>query len=227
MNAIITGASLGLGREMARLLASRGAGLVLVARGREDLEAIAEELGRQTEVLALAEDVSQASERIARAAIQRFPRLDALINNASTVGPSPMPELADYPWQDLERVLRVNLLAPLHLTQLVLPALVPGGAIVNLTSDAAVEAYPGWGGYGSSKAALEHLTRTLAAEDQHHRYYLVDPGDMNTRMHREAEPGVDLSQLCDPVQPARFILDLIDREKVHFGRFCAQKAVPA
>ena len=200
--ALITGASRGLGREIARAYAERGAKLVLAARGREALATVAAELSALTEVEAVAVDVSEDAERLVEAAIRRFGRVDVLVNNASELGPSPLPPLEHYRWQDLHRVLRVNVLAPLHLTQLVLPGMRARseGVIVNVSSDAGVEAYPGWGGYGASKAALEHLSRTLAAELEGTgiRVYVVDPGDMNTEMHRLAEPGADLSDLPGP-----------------------------
>jgi NAD(P)-dependent dehydrogenase (short-subunit alcohol dehydrogenase family) len=136
-----------------------------------------------------------------------------------------MPALEAYRWQDLERVLRVNVLAPLHLTQLVLPGMRARreGVVINVTSDAGVEAYAGWGGYGASKAALEHLSRTLAAELEGTgiRVYAVDPGDMNTEMHRLAEPGVDLSGLPGPEVAAPRFVSLVEQETAPSGRFQA------
>lgn len=229
--ALVTGASRGLGREIARCYAERGARLVLVARGRRALEEVAAELAPRTEVLAVTADVSQDAEGIVKAAQERFGRVDVLVNNASTVGPSPMPALADYPWADLERVLRVNAVAPLHLAQLVLPGMLERGegVLIQLSSDAAVNACPGWGGYGSSKAALEHLSRTLAAELEGSgvRVYVVDPGDMDTQMHREAEPGVDLSHLPGPQVPAPFFVRLVEEEPAPWGRFQAQALAAA
>jgi NAD(P)-dependent dehydrogenase (short-subunit alcohol dehydrogenase family) len=223
--ALVTGASKGLGREIARAYAGRGARLVLAARGEEALRAVEAELAATTEVLAVAADVSEEAERIVEGAIRRFGRVDVLVNNASELGPSPMPALEAYRWQDLERVLRVNVLAPLHLTQLVLPGMRARreGVVVNVTSDAAVEAYPGWGGYGASKAALEHLSRTLAAELEGTgiRVYAVDPGDMNTEMHRLAEPGVDLSGLPGPDVAAPRFVSLVEQETAPSGRFQA------
>jgi NAD(P)-dependent dehydrogenase (short-subunit alcohol dehydrogenase family) len=138
-----------------------------------------------------------------------------------------MPALPSYPPDELARVFQVNVIAPLQLMQFVLPGMREQGTgtIVNVTSDAAIQAYPGWGGYGASKAALEQLSKVLAAELEGTgvRIYLVDPGDMNTRLHQEAEPGVDLSHLPGPEIPAPFFLDLIDRESAPFGRFEAQK----
>ncbi len=227
--ALVTGASRGLGLEIAKAYARRGAKLVIAARGREDLEAVARELRQQTEVVALALDVSQEAERLVEAALERFGRIDVLVNNASELGPSPMPTLEEYPWQDLQRVLRVNVLAPLHLAQLVLPGMKARGegVIINVTSDAGVEAYPGWGGYGASKAALEHVSRTLAAELEGTgvRVYVVDPGDMDTAMHRLAEPGIDLSGLpgAEPSAPA--FVQLVEEETAPFARIKAQEIV--
>jgi len=224
--AIVTGASRGLGLEVARAYAARGAKLVIAARGRETLESAAAELSRNTDVVAIALDVSEAAERLVAAGLDRFGRIDVLVNNASELGPSPMPALESYDWQDLERVLRVNVLAPLLLAQLVLPGMEMRGegVIINVSSDAGVEAYPGWGGYGASKAALEHLTRTLAAEipDTGIRVYAVDPGDMNTAMHQMAEPGVDLSGLPGPEQSAAAFVHLVENETAAYLRISAR-----
>ncbi len=226
--ALITGASRGLGLEIARLSARRKMPLILTARGAAALEEATNEVSALTEVLALPGDVADAAHaaRLVRAGLERFGRIDALVNNASSIGPSPMPALDAYPQEALAEVYRVNVLAPLHLAQLVLPGMRERGegAIVNVTSDAGVQAYPGWGGYGSSKAALEHLSRVLAAELEGSgiRVYIVDPGDMNTQMHREAEPGVDLSHLPGPEVSAPAFLALIEHERAPFGRFEAQ-----
>src|SRR5204863_5131969 len=152
-----------------------------------------------------------ADERHRRALITAAgDRVDALVNNASILGPSPQPTLDQYPIATLEDVLRVNALAPLRLVQLALPVMPDGARIVNVTSDAAVEAYEGWGGYGSSKAALEQLTQVLAAEHPARRIYAVDPGDMNTRMHQAAFPGEDISDRAAPEARVPGLLALIE-----------------
>ncbi|HEX6390367.1 MAG TPA: SDR family oxidoreductase, partial [Solirubrobacteraceae bacterium] len=149
-------------------------------------------------------------------------RVDALVNNASTLGPWPRPALARYPVAELERVYAVNVHAPLALTQQVLPLMPDGAALLNITSDAAVEPYAGWGGYGSSKAALEQLTAILAAEDPALRVYVVDPGDMRTQMHQEAFPGEDISDRPPPEVAVPGLLALIEGE-LPSGRYRAQE----
>lgn len=203
--ALITGASQGLGRALARLLHSRGYRLVLNARRAEPLQELARELG----ALAVPGDVSEIAEELAA----RAGRVDVLVNNASELGPLPMPRLEDYPWDALLRVLKVNAVAPLHLTQLVLPQMKARGEglVLNISSDAATNAYPGWGGYGASKAALEHLSRTLAVELEGTgvRVEVVDPGEMSTQMHRDAIDGGDVSHLPSPESVAPRLLSLI------------------
>lgn len=195
--AIVTGASRGLGLALSRALARDGWSLVVDARGAAELERAARELGRLGDVVALVGDVADPDHR--RALVDAAgARVELLVNNASTLGPSPQPALEAYPLAELERVFRVNVLAPLALTQLVLPRLADGGRVVNVTSDAAVAAYSGWGGYGSAKAALEQLTAVLAAERPDLRAYAVDPGDMRTRMQQEAFPGEDISDRPPP-----------------------------
>ncbi len=227
--ALITGASKGLGLEIARLYAERGARLVIAARHPGPLELAGEELREKTEVVSLAVDVSQEAERLVEAGLERFGRIDVLINNASELGPSPMPALESLDWQDMQRIFRVNVTAPLHVTQLVLPQMRArgSGVIINVTSDAGVEAYAGWGGYGASKAALEHVSRVLAEElaGSGIRVYVVDPGDMNTEMHRLAEPGVDLSHLPGPEISSPAFVRLVEEETAASGRFQAQEMV--
>jgi NAD(P)-dependent dehydrogenase (short-subunit alcohol dehydrogenase family) len=147
-------------------------------------------------------------------------RIDLLVNNASVLGPSPQPALADYPLDELGRVYRVNVLAPLALIQLALPHLTPDGRILNVTSDAAVEPYPGWGGYGSSKAALEQLTAVLGAEHPDRRVYAVDPGDMRTAMQQAAFPGEDISDRPPPEASVPGLLALM-RGDLPSGRYRA------
>jgi NAD(P)-dependent dehydrogenase (short-subunit alcohol dehydrogenase family) len=223
--ALITGASRGLGLALARALAGRGWRLVIDARGAGELEAARAELAALTEVVAVAGDVADPAHR--RALIDAAAgSLDVLVNNASLLGPSPQPALADYPLDVLEQVYRVNVLAPLALVQLALPLLAPGARIVNVTSDAAVEPYEGWGGYGSAKAALEQLTAILAAEQSGLRVYAVDPGDMNTRMHQEAFPGEDISDRPPPEESVPGLLALIDGDAPS-GRYAARALAEA
>lgn len=219
MNILITGASKGLGRGIARVAARNHHNLIINARRESELRDAERELAAITSVLAVAGDVSEIAEEIAQRAIERFGRVDVLVNNASELGPSPMPRLLDHSWQSLERIFRVNVIAPMHLIQLLRPR-----TIINITSDAGVNAYPGWGGYGASKAALEHMSRVLAAEldGSGVRVFVVDPGDMNTEMHRLAEPGVDLSHLADADAVAPAIVDLFDDRRA-FARIEAQK----
>ena len=207
---LITGASKGLGRAFAHELARLGHPLILNARGAEELREVEQELSPFTRVLAVAGDVSEVAEEIASRSLQEFGRVDVLINNASDIGPSPMPPLEQYPWEALLRLFKVNAVAPFHLIQLLLPGMRTRGhgTIVNISSDAAVNAYAGWGGYGGSKAALQHMSRILEKEldGSGVRVLVIDPGDMNTEMHRLAEPGVDLSHLPDPSSVAPRIL---------------------
>jgi NAD(P)-dependent dehydrogenase (short-subunit alcohol dehydrogenase family) len=221
--AIVTGASRGLGLALSRTLARRGFKLVIDARGGDELQSAARELGQLTEVTAIPGDVSDGWHREALVAAAGAP-FDLLVNNASVLGPSPQPALADYPLRELERVYRVNVLAPLALTQLALPGLRPGGAIVNITSDAAIQPYEGWGGYGSSKAALEQLSAILAAERPELRVYAVDPGDMRTRMHQEAFPGEDISDRPEPELSVPGLLELIEGD-LPSGRYQARQIV--
>ncbi len=218
--AILTGASRGLGLALARELAAGGWRLVIDARGAEDLERAAEELRELTEVRAIAGDICDTWHQAAlvEAAGER---IDLLVNNASILGPSPQPALADYPLSVLESVFRVNVLAPLGLVQLALGRMTRG-IVINVTSDAAVEPYPGWGGYGASKAALEQLGAVLAAEHPELRVYTVDPGDMRTRMHQEAFPGEDISDRPPPEESVPGILSLIE-QACPSGRYRARE----
>jgi NAD(P)-dependent dehydrogenase (short-subunit alcohol dehydrogenase family) len=199
--ALITGASKGLGLALARGLTDRGWRLVIDARNSTGLSAAAAQL---PSTIAVRGDVKEAAHREQlRAAVGE--RLDLLVNNASELGPSPLPPLARYPLDALRAVYETNVVAPLALTQLLLPHVrAAGGVVLNISSDAAVEAYPGWGGYGSAKAALDHLSAVLAAEEPDIRCYAVDPGDLRTDMHQAAFPGEDISDrpLPDTIVPA-------------------------
>jgi len=208
---LITGASRGLGLALARRLAERGWRLIINARGASALESARAELAAQTQVTAVAGDIADPAHRqaLARAA-QRAGGLDAVVNNAGILGPSPQPHLLDYPLDLLEQVYRTNVIAQLGLLQAVRAALKPGARLINITSDAGVEAYPGWGGYGSSKAALEQLSAILAQENPHWRVYWVDPGDMRTQMHQEAFPGEDISDRPLPEESVPGLLELLE-----------------
>jgi len=225
LTAIVTGASRGLGLALADALAGRGWRLVIDGRDGVALEQAAARLRDRTDVVALAGDVADPWHRHALVDAAGAP-VDLLVNNASSLGPSPLPPLAGYPLDQLEQVYRVNVLAPLALTQLALPRLAEGARIVNVTSDAAVEAYEGWGGYGSSKAALEHLSAVLAAEHPGLRIYAVDPGDMNTRMHQDAFPGEDISDRPPPEASVPGLLALIDGG-LPSGRYAARALAEA
>jgi NAD(P)-dependent dehydrogenase (short-subunit alcohol dehydrogenase family) len=203
---IITGASRGLGLALTRALSERGWELVVDAR---DAAALARAVHGLAGVVAIPGDVVDGWHRGALV-VAAGERIDLLVNNASLLGPSPQPTLAAYPLAELRRVYEVDVFAPLALAQAVLPLLSPAGAIVNLTSDAAVEAYAGWGGYGSAKAALDQSTAILAAEHPDQRIYAADPGDMRTQMHQDAFPGEDISDRPLPETSVPGLLALID-----------------
>lgn len=225
--AIITGASRGLGLALARSLAERGWSLVLDARGADALERATGELPATAEVVAIAGDVTDPAHRVRLVdAARSLGGLDLLVNNASLLGPSPQPRLADYPLDVFRTVYDVNVTAPLALVQLALPLLARAtpGRVLNVTSDAGVEGYEGWGGYGSSKAALEQLSKVLAAEHPDLRVWWVDPGDMNTTMHQEAYPGEDISDRPPPEDSVPGILRLLD-DDVASGRHQARQPV--
>jgi NAD(P)-dependent dehydrogenase (short-subunit alcohol dehydrogenase family) len=226
--ALITGASRGLGEVIATFLARAGYDLILTARRPEALDELANELRENASVTALAGDVADPGhQRALAAAAGDLGGLDVLVNNASELGPSPMPSLSEYPLDDLERVFRVNVVAPVALVQELLPQLRSRqGLVVNITSDAAVGAYEGWGGYGASKAALELISRTLAEELKADGVSVVtvDPGDMRTDMHKAAFPGEDISDrpLPDVTVPFWAWLFGADHAAINGGRFQAQ-----
>ena len=223
--AIVTGASRGLGLALARALAERGWRLVIDARGAEALEEARRELAELTDVVAVCGDVSDDWHRGALIAAAEG-RVDLLVNNASVLGPSPLPALASLDAPAFEDVLRVNAVAPLGLIQLALAAMPAGGRILNISSDAALEAYEGWGGYGASKAALDQLTLVLGAERPDLHVYAVDPGDMRTRMHQDAFPGEDISDRPPPEESVPGLLALIEGE-LPSGRYRARELAPA
>lgn len=205
--ALITGGSQGFGRALARTLDAAGWRVVVDARSVTDLAALQAELPR---VIVVPGDVTDAAHR-ATLADAAGGSLELLVNNASDLGPSPLPSLADYPIAALHRVYDTNVIAPLALIQLLLPALrAGGGVVVNVSSDAAVEAYEGWGGYGSAKAALDHLSAVLGQENPEVGVYAFDPGDMRTAMHQAAFPGEDIDDRPDPASVVPALLRLLD-----------------
>jgi NAD(P)-dependent dehydrogenase (short-subunit alcohol dehydrogenase family) len=221
--ALITGASRGLGLALARQLAEQGWNLIIDARGAEALKRVQKELAQRTFVTAVGGDVADPAHRRALAVAARAAGgLDGVVNNASILGPSPQPALLDYPLETLEQVYQVNVLAPLGLLQAVRSELKPRARIINLTSDAGVEAYPGWGGYGSSKAALEHLSAILAEENPSWRVYWVDPGDMRTQMHQEAFPDEDISDRPLPEESVPGLITLLEGD-LPSGRYTARE----
>jgi NAD(P)-dependent dehydrogenase (short-subunit alcohol dehydrogenase family) len=234
--ALITGASRGLGRQLALDVARAGAaGLALVARDADALGEVrnrVHEVAPGTRVVAIAADLGREEdvERAVATALHEFGgRLDVLVNNASALGPAPMPYLLDYPLEDFRAVLDTNLLAPFLLIKKALPAMVEqGGSIINVTSDAGVVGYPGWGAYGISKFGIEGMSQTWAAELRGSKVRLnwVDPGSLNTAMHRAAEPEEDPSQWADPADVTGVFLYLASDESrgVHGCRFEAQEA---
>ena len=215
-NALVTGASKGLGRALARALAAAGARVVLVARGRAELDAAVAEIRAAGGVAhGVAADVGdkRAIHRIVGEAATLVGPVDILINAASTLGPTPLRSLDDTDCEDLERVLQVNLVGPFRLVKAIVGSMAVRrhGVVVDVSSDAAVEAYPTWGAYSISKAALDHLTRIWAAELASHgvRLFAVDPGEMDTQMHRDAIPDADPSTLADPADVAAWIVAMI------------------
>jgi len=220
--AVITGASQGLGLALAEALAADGWALVIDARRADRLAAAARRLTATTRVVAVAGDVTDPAHRdaLAAAAASLGP-VGLLVNNASTLGASPLPSLATISPDVLTTVFATNVVAPIALTQRLLPQLAEGATILNVTSDAAVEPYEGWGGYGSSKAALEHASRVLAVEEPGTRVLVVDPGDLRTEMHQDAFPGEDISDRPAPAEVVPRILTLV-RGDAPSGRYEAR-----
>jgi NAD(P)-dependent dehydrogenase (short-subunit alcohol dehydrogenase family) len=224
--ALVTGASAGLGRALVTALDRRGWRLVVDARDPARLTAAVAALPRPDLVAAVPGDVGDPAHRRALADTVGG-RLDLLVLNASTLGPSPLPRLADLPPEEFERILRTNAVAPLALTQLLLPALrAAGGRVVAVSSDAAVEAYEGWGGYGASKAAMDQVAAVLGVEEPTVRVYAVDPGDMRTAMHQAAFPGEDISDRPEPETVVPGLLTLVDGD-LPGGRYRAADLLPA
>ena len=223
--ALITGASQGLGRALARALAGRGWSVIADARGGQALD---EALAGLPNVTALPGDVTDPGHRAQlAAAVGWLGRLDVLVNNASALGPSPMPALREYPLDRLRQVYETNAVAPLALFQLLAgPLAAARGAVVNVSSDASVEGYQGWGGYGSAKAALDQLTNVLGEEERAIACYAFDPGDMRTQMHQAAFPGEDISDRPEPGSVVPALLRLLD-QRPPSGRYRAADLIAA
>jgi len=225
--ALITGASKGLGLALARALAKRGWNLIITARDDTQLQAARDELARLTHVAAIPGDIADAGHRADLAVLARgHSGLDAVINNAGALGPSPQPPLLEYPLDVMEQVLRTNVTAPLGVIQALSTELKPGARIINVTSDAGVNAYPRWGGYGASKAALEHMSAILFAENPELRVYWVDPGDMRTDMHQAAYPGEDISDRPLPEARVPGFITILEAD-LPSGRYVASEIAAA
>jgi NAD(P)-dependent dehydrogenase (short-subunit alcohol dehydrogenase family) len=220
--AVVTGGSQGLGLALSRALAHRGYALVIDARRADRLHGATGELAELTTVVGVAGDVTDADHR--RALIEaaaRLGRIKVLVNNASTLGASPLPTLDDIDLDVLRQAYETNVVAPIALYQAAVPHLADHATIVNITSDAAVEAYPGWGGYGATKAALEQAGRVLASERPGLRILTVDPGDMRTEMHQDAFPGEDISDRPEPDASVPGLVSLIEGDQPS-GRYAAR-----
>ena len=227
--AIVTGGSRGLGKALAHELLIAGLHVIVDGRDPATLAEARAELGGHGNVIALAGDVTDLRHVHALVdAARKLGRLDLLVNNASTLGETPLPRIDSISKATFDRLFDVNVFAPLHLIQHALP-LMQAGTIVNITSDAGVEAYPGWGGYGSTKAALEHFSRVLAAELESStlRVLVADPGDMNTQMHRDAIPDADPGELRDPAESARALMRAIAGLREPFERVRLAELVAA
>ena len=224
--ALITGASRGLGRALAAGLAREGFTLIIDARNAAALHEVAARLRAEGgTVTAISGDITDPAHRTAL--LRAADRLDVLINNAGTLGASPLPALADYPPADLRTAFEANVIAPIALIQLMLPLLrASGGAVLNITSDAAREGYAGWGGYGAAKAALEQASNVLAAEELAVRVWWADPGDLRTDMHQQAFPGEDISDRPRPESVVPAFVRLIS-QRLPSGRYRAADLMPA
>lgn len=228
-SALVTGGSRGLGAALAKALLDRGARVVLVARGEEELERTVAELRPLGEVHGLAFDVGEkdAAHRIAGAAQALVGPIDLVIHNASTLGPTPLRSLLDTECEDFSAVLETNVLGPFRLSKILAGAMLlrGRGTIVHVSSDAAVEAYPTWGAYGVSKAAFDHLARSFAAElgGRGIRAFAVDPGEMDTAMHAAAIPDADRASLARPADVASRIVRLVERDTKSGGRYLASE----
>ena len=233
LTAIVTGASRGLGEAVAHGLVGAGWSLVIDARDEPDLARVATalqaELVAGAGLTAVPGDIGDPHHRARLvAAAEDLGGLDLIVNNASSLGPSPLPPLTAYPLDGLRATLEVNVLAPLALVQAAAPVLgqAPRPRVVNVTSDASVEAYPGWGGYGASKAALDHLGAVLAAEQPTWQVWSVDPGDLRTRMHQDAFPGEDISDRPEPASVVPAFVGLVASDRPS-GRVRLSELVPA
>lgn len=223
--ALITGASRGLGLALAQALAARGWTILADARDGAALADAARTLSAHAHAVAIPGDVRDPAHRAALAgAARELGGLDAIVNNASTLGPSPRPDLLDLPVDALGEIFATNVAAPLAIIQALREQLRPGAKVLNMSSDAAVEPYAGWGGYGASKAALDQLSAILAAERPDWRVYSVDPGDMNTRMHQDAFPGEDISDRPPPEASVPGLLALLTEDHPS-GRYAARGLV--
>jgi NAD(P)-dependent dehydrogenase (short-subunit alcohol dehydrogenase family) len=224
--ALVTGASMGLGLALTRQLVHDGWRVIADARDGDRLRAALDPLGGT--VTAIPGDVADAAHRAdLAAAVRSAGRLDLYVANASSLGPTPLPPLAAYPLADLTAVLAVNAVAPLAVLQDVLPLVRSGGGtVVTISSDAATEAYPGWGGYGMAKAALDRMAAVLAVEEPGLAVYAVDPGDMATAMHAAADPDADPAELADPAEVAATLLAAL-ATRPPSGRYRLADLVPA